>query len=202
MGRTLIRCDLTVTQNNNSIKGRIMAKAAVKNLMFSNQEKEIKAVRSQQRSEGQPKGRAGPQRAARYHCPWGDPATEGAHLRAGGTGTTREPAAAPTQRRPWHHHSQLSNVPAPWPRRPGREKHRHAPGAGQASNAARPSQGQQDPVPRAHRSAPRTEELRTVAPVPWPLQGLGPAAQAGCRGGWRRARRFCVSLCENEPEDI
>lgn len=33
-----------------------MAKAAVKNLMFSNQEKEIKAVRSQQRSEGQPKG--------------------------------------------------------------------------------------------------------------------------------------------------
>lgn len=154
-----------------------MAKAAVKNLMFSNQEKEIKAVRSQQRSEGQPKGRAGPQWAARYHCPWGDPATEGAHIR--GDREDREPTVAPTQRRPWHHHSQLGNAPDPWPRSPGREKHPRAPGAGQASNAARPSRGQQDPVPRAHRSAPRTEELGTAVPRAVAAAGAGP-----CRPGW------------------
>lgn len=41
-----------------------MAKAAVKNLMFSNQEREIKAVRSWQRSEGQLKARAGLKQAA------------------------------------------------------------------------------------------------------------------------------------------
>lgn len=73
MGRTLRRCNLTVTQNNNSIKGRIMAKATVKNLMFLNQEQEIRTVRPKQRL----KGRAGLQQGVRYHCPWGMLATVG-----------------------------------------------------------------------------------------------------------------------------
>lgn len=123
MGRTLIRCDLTVTQNNNSIKGRIMAKAAVKNLTFSTQDKEIKAVRPQQRGDGQLEGRAGPQRAAGYHCPWGDPDTAGTQLwagaggrGAGGTGRTRGATAAPTR---WRPRRQPSKVPAPGLRSPG-----------------------------------------------------------------------------------
>lgn len=100
-----------------------MAKAAVKNLTFSAQDKEIKAVRPQQRGDGQLEGRAGPQRAAGYHCPWGDPDTVGTQLwagaggrGAGGTGRTRGATAAPTRRRPRH---QPSKVPAPGLRSPG-----------------------------------------------------------------------------------
>ncbi|XP_051664478.1 uncharacterized protein LOC127480401 [Manacus candei] len=96
MGRTLIRCDLTVTQNNNSIKGRIMAKAAVKNLMFPNQEQEIRAVRPQQRL----KGRAGPQWAARYHCPWGILVIVGAQLGMGTQGGREDPAVTNTMETP------------------------------------------------------------------------------------------------------
>lgn len=84
----------------------------------------------------------------------------------------------------------------------GREKHHHAPGTGQASSAARPSRKEQDTALCARWSASHTEELCTTAPRATAAAEDGPVAQAGCRGGWRWARCFCVSLYENVPEDI
>lgn len=156
MGRTLIRCDLTVTQNNNSIKGRIMAKAAVKNLMFSNQEREIKAVRSRQRSEGQLKGTAGLKRAAGTTAHGGTPPPQELSFGPGGQGGQGDPlwhqpggdlSATAASSAPHRFHGQGTQ---------GREKHHCAPGAGrQVTLHIRHG---------AHRPAPHTKEL---------LQGWG-----------------------------
>lgn len=109
MGRALRRCNLTVTQNNNSIKRRIMAKASVKNLVFLNQDQEIRTVSPKQRL----KGRAGVQQGARYHCPWGIPATMESQL---------WDVDAERTRGPWCHLSQLNTLAAPRPQSPGEGK--------------------------------------------------------------------------------